>query len=971
MKFIRNIIVLGLICLLEKVTDASKCGYNSNLLPKTYFPRYYDIQISIDPSKNSYIGRVSILIDSATWANATNWIILHTDRLDELNPGDVRLDVLGHSINIESICMDPDLEILVIGYDINSMLFIPYSRRKLRLSIDFKKKMRNDYRGLHRTDSIGNEYIYTGFGRQQMRRVFPCFDEPRFHAIVTLTLVVPFNETAIFITDIASTQVFETGKMITFLQTESITTQQMAFAIFRDTQPKTATTSGNVKVNLYTPNHPQANISVDEIAELFHAINRNTGPWHRGHTLSIVLLNDIGSRVATGIGVIICDINSYWVNDSPNEVKHMKKFEMGKIFANQWFGQWLLRASALDLWLFEALSTLTTHSAMSGGSSFSIKLYYYSTSLQEAFENQASSECWPMIPHVMFDREYFEIDQPSPSMEADKHRDYFIDNSTRVRSLFLIRTIREYFDFSMYYCVRDFMKNNRSKIYRTTHFLRSLDVNSRQNVIKFVIDYLTRVGAPLIKVDRFEDENGTTFRVTQERLQLDYFNSTSNIDNGFRYYMPIAFSFGKLTSKHVYLGRHYLKGDQPDNNPSKISFRDKNLWALFNRRYSGFYRVIYSNKILDSQLDKTTWLKDDAHVFEFLMIIEDARALFKANRVGPSYLAKILYITRLREFDDKSAEHSADLVHYSMISAFNELRFELRGTRHEMALMKLGVKIFENLFKYHHFSENVVTSMRGLKGRQMIYELLAEADHEQFREESLMALNDNNNDWTLDPFRRAIAISISRGPDEEAFNLILELYKKHRDLRRDLNYAMSRANTPLRLEKAFHAVRDKNQSKLFVHSAIETVIGRYYVMNRILFKVKDLMSELGTDGVLELVLRICRETYDLPDCSEGNALSRSSYFNWRDISNRIQSSRERKYRIFKADDDEIERALSISQRDAPEEEEEEDEDEDEDELEGKGKGKEKREEDEEDEDGDEKEEDIARPSMSKRQLTIN
>lgn len=912
MDTIKNLIILGLVNLLIKNIYAESCGHGSILLPNTYEPRHYGLRISPESNTNLYVGQVSIKIEANDWTNPSNKIILHTDQLNELDLSDIKLELVKLEpenattiLSIEDICFDEELELLVIDYDIGPITEAVESKKEMILTIEFRKSLRNDYRGLHRTNQLDKDFTYTGFGRNQMRNVFPCFDEPRFLATISLSLDVKKNYTAISITDIEDIEPIDDINRIKFSITEPISTQQLAFAIFREITPKTILTSQDVKLNVYTPNHPDKEIPIEEISELFDQIHQRVSHWHPRKTFDIVFLNDIGSRVANGIGLVVCDIDRHWISgeETPVEARYEKRYDLARVIANQWIGLWILRASALDSWLYEGLIIWLSLSALSGEShSFSLKMHYFSTTLNEAFEIQGTSEAWPIIPPLMMNEEYFHLKESTSVTKSDEILDYYIDNSAKARSLCLLRTVREFFDFRMFDKIRKFIGQYRSMIFRTSDFIRILLNSSKNDLLEFILSYITRQGYPLIKVDFTIDGEDKVFQVAQERFQRDYLESKpSNFDMS--YDVPLVFSFGKFIGGKKYRGRAFITASEPG--PIQVGLQKGVEWMLFNRKYTGFYRVIYSNRILSGLTSPWAIQADN---IERLMQIEDARALLKANRVGPSYLVKILNIFKIQDLKHVRKSSDSDLVNYAMISAFNEVKLLLRGTRHEIAINHFGRYIFENLFVYHGYSEDGITCLKGLLGRRMIYEFLAETNAEFIDSDSLRAVQ--NPDWIHSKFRRAIATSLARNIDTKTFELLVNTFNRHRNIRQDIALAMSSSRSLLRLDRTFNLSHDRHRTFKFLENAMNHPTGRQFLINRILFKTQSIIYSLGTETVRELVKILCTTTLNLIECADGGPFSMIPFLRWQEMRGDILAAHERKIRILRADDDELEIALS-------------------------------------------------------------
>lgn len=152
----------------------------------------------------SFDGKVDILL-SAT-VKGVRAITLHTDQLQISNNIRLRDAITSLSeIKVISQTYDPRVQEIILNLDSE----MPMGRRYV-LSMQFVGKLGSDMRGFYRSSYVENGVIKwlatTQMQPFNARRVFPCFDEPRFKA----SFVVKINRPSHFQPSISNTKIERT-----------------------------------------------------------------------------------------------------------------------------------------------------------------------------------------------------------------------------------------------------------------------------------------------------------------------------------------------------------------------------------------------------------------------------------------------------------------------------------------------------------------------------------------------------------------------------------------------------------------------------------------------------------------------------------------------------------------------------------------------------------------------------------------
>ena len=143
-------------------------------LPETSRPIRYQIELSLDPTKETYSGTVEIEIQVT---KATSEIWLNAEGLQVKKAA-----IGGTEAKVEA--QPHDFVGLIAAKELTP------GKTKLRVEFDGKFDSRNS-NGIFRMQEGGDWYAYTQFEPIAARAGFPCYDEPGFKVPWQLTLRVP------------------------------------------------------------------------------------------------------------------------------------------------------------------------------------------------------------------------------------------------------------------------------------------------------------------------------------------------------------------------------------------------------------------------------------------------------------------------------------------------------------------------------------------------------------------------------------------------------------------------------------------------------------------------------------------------------------------------------------------------------------------------------------------------------------
>lgn len=186
-------------------------------LPGDVRPTHYDLELSIDPRKPSFSGKVSIDIELDAERD-TIWLHGIFDELE----GTV-------SVGDETIAVKAVQHLPEGVLELRPAKAIP--KGKATIALSFTGKFGTHLDGLYRVESAGESYAFTQMEPIWTRRALPCFDEPAFKTPFDVTLVVPKQDRAIANTqELQRSEEGETTR-IRFATTEPLPSYLLAWAV--------------------------------------------------------------------------------------------------------------------------------------------------------------------------------------------------------------------------------------------------------------------------------------------------------------------------------------------------------------------------------------------------------------------------------------------------------------------------------------------------------------------------------------------------------------------------------------------------------------------------------------------------------------------------------------------------------------------------------------------------------------------
>jgi alanyl aminopeptidase len=324
-------------------------------LPDDVVPLKYSVTLSIDPSRDTFEGIVSIQLDirkptSVIWLNAKDLEPVSAS----LSSGDAGLPLRVRLVNKELIAVDLPNAVTERGN-----IVVNYHGH-----LDDKGVL-----GAYRRKVDGNWYVYTTFTPIEARRAIPCFDDPRFKTPWQISIKVPQGQKAFSNAPETGESTASDGQQtIQFAETQPLPSELVAFAVgpFDVYEGKPA--GHDTPIRVITPKghaaegRPGAEASVAVLPRL----EEYTGIPYPFGKLDHLALADGAFGAVENPGLITYLARELLMlpgTDTNPRTRALRLLEAHEI-GHQWFGDMVTQSSWADVWLSEGFATWISEKAM-------------------------------------------------------------------------------------------------------------------------------------------------------------------------------------------------------------------------------------------------------------------------------------------------------------------------------------------------------------------------------------------------------------------------------------------------------------------------------------------------------------------------------------------------------------------------------------------------------------------------------
>jgi alanyl aminopeptidase len=332
---------------------ASSLFSQSFYLSSDVIPRKETVQLTIDPARETFEGRVSIDVElrapaSIIWLNAKDLTVGSASTTQ------------GDSVRAARVVMGANER---IGIDAGE------SRTGLvRIGINYEGKLGDrSLVGPYRRKVEGEWYAYTTFTPIDARRAFPCFDEPRFKTPWDISIRTK-RENKAFSNgrQISETEEPDGWKLVKFATTEPLPAELVAFAVgpfdvYQSDVYEGVGAGHRTPVRVITAkgHAAEGRAAAQATIEILPRLEAYTGIPYPFGKLDHLALPEGAFGAVENPGLITYRARNLLLapnQESPGQTRMIRALQAHEI-GHQWFGNLVTQATWNDVWLSEGFAT--------------------------------------------------------------------------------------------------------------------------------------------------------------------------------------------------------------------------------------------------------------------------------------------------------------------------------------------------------------------------------------------------------------------------------------------------------------------------------------------------------------------------------------------------------------------------------------------------------------------------------------
>jgi len=310
------------------------------LLPDDIIPKKHIIELTIDPSLNTFTGWAKIEVD------LTKPTSLLQVNAKDLQPLESSVSWQGRKILVQASAA---------AETISLSLPSEIGPGPATISIRYQAKLdEKAVAGPYRNKVASDWYAFTTFTPIDARRAFPCFDEPRFKTPWELSIHIKRSDKAFS----NARQVSETNepngmKLVRFAPTVPLPAEVVAFCVgpFDVYQGAPAGHGTPIRVISAKGHREQSKAAAEATVAVLPRLEAYTGIPYPYGKLDYVAVPEFKFGAVENPGLITYKASTLLL--SPARIRSLQAHEM----AHLWFGDLVTQATWDDVWLSEGFAT--------------------------------------------------------------------------------------------------------------------------------------------------------------------------------------------------------------------------------------------------------------------------------------------------------------------------------------------------------------------------------------------------------------------------------------------------------------------------------------------------------------------------------------------------------------------------------------------------------------------------------------
>ncbi len=328
---------------------------NKNILPKTSSPKRYEIKLDIDLENFTYVGMQTVEVE-----------VLENTKLIYLNS-------LGIQVSHASLISNDQESInLSVEYFENDERISLSSKNEIengtyKLYMEFKSEITNDLKGFYRSKFLTKEeeekwIATTQFEPTSARNAFPCWDEPEYKAVFSITIVADKKYLRVSNEKVLSEKEVEDNKIeTTFVDSMKMSTYLVAFVI-GELEVTEIGEAGNTKVRIvHRPGFSdQTNYAGRAGIELLNFFEDYYKIPYPGSKLDLIAIPDFAMGAMENVGAVTFRENLLLIDEEKATRPELNRSVtvIAHELAHMWFGDLVTMKWWDGIWLNEAFASL-------------------------------------------------------------------------------------------------------------------------------------------------------------------------------------------------------------------------------------------------------------------------------------------------------------------------------------------------------------------------------------------------------------------------------------------------------------------------------------------------------------------------------------------------------------------------------------------------------------------------------------
>jgi len=566
-------------------------------LPKHTTPVNYKLKLQPNLKDFTFSGQVAVILN----------VNEETSQI-KMNSADL---VISEAVLVHST--QGDVSVKECKYNVKEETYIidfqqPLKPGSANLSMKFtgelNDKMKGFYRSKYVVDGVEKYNAVTQFESTDARRCFPCWDEPALKATYDVTLVVPKDLVALSNMSSTSERATDGGlKTIEYATTPIMSTYLLAFVVGEFDFVEGVSNHG-VNIKVYSPpgksqrgNHA-LNVGIKAL-DFFTEYFDIPYPLDK---LDLIAIADFASGAMENWGLVTYREPALLIDEesSSESQKQYVAIVVSHELAHQWFGNLVTMEWWTHLWLNEGFASFMEYMATdSVHPHYKVWQQFVNDDLIVALDLDSLDNSHPIEIPVGHPEEVDEI----------------FDIISYQKGSSIIRMLFHWIGPKAFQTgLRSYLKEFSYKNTQTEDLWRAFEASSGQPVEKVMSTWTQQMGFPVLNVSMTsQTENSVTLQITQEK-----YNQSESDKTNYLWMVPISVSTcnGKTH-------QNFLLDSK--TNTITVNGVDKNGWVKLNPGFTGFYRVNYSDDMM--QLLMKAVKNNELDCLDRLNIVNDAYAM--------------------------------------------------------------------------------------------------------------------------------------------------------------------------------------------------------------------------------------------------------------------------------------------------------------------------------------------------------